>query len=48
MARDNEAAARLMHRVLGDVEQSELSSETVEFVVSLTARPVRSRRLKGA
>jgi GNAT superfamily N-acetyltransferase len=51
MARNNEAAVRLMHRVLGDVEHSDLNAETAEFVVSLTtARPARGRRvvLKGA
>jgi hypothetical protein len=50
MAHDNEAAVRLMHRVLGDVEHSEVNSETAEFVVSLTtARRGRARRvLKGA
>jgi RimJ/RimL family protein N-acetyltransferase len=49
MAQDNEAAVRLMHRVLGDVETSNLDTETAEFVVSLS----RGRReahhvLKGA
>ena len=51
MARDNEAAVRLMHRVLGEVEQSELNRETAVFVVSLTtAPPARGGRvvLKGA
>ena len=51
MARDNDAAVRLMHRVLGEVEQSELNRETAVFVVSLTtAPPARGGRvvLKGA
>jgi len=42
MARDNQAAARLVRRVLGDVEQAEVNRETAELVVSLsTARPAR-------
>ncbi len=51
MARDNQAAVRLMHRVLGDVEQVELNHDNAEFVVSLTTtRPGRGGRvvLKGA
>lgn len=35
MAPDNEAAVRLMHRVLGDVEHADIDRETAEFVVSL-------------
>ena len=35
MAQDNEAAVRLMHRVLGDVEHASVDRDTAEFVVSL-------------
>ncbi len=35
MAHDNEAALRLLHRVLGDVEHTVLDRETAEFEVSL-------------
>jgi len=35
MAHDNEAAVRLMHRVLGDVEHASVDRDTAEFVVSL-------------
>ena len=35
MAHDNEAAVRLMHRVLGPVEQAGVDAETVEYVVGL-------------
>lgn len=49
MAHDNEAAARLMHRVLGDVDHARVDHETAEFVVSLDPRPRRGRVvLKGA
>lgn len=51
MARDNEAAVRLMHRVLGDVDRVALDHETAEFVASLTPDrrgPGGRRVLKGA
>jgi RimJ/RimL family protein N-acetyltransferase len=35
MAHDNEAALRLLHRVLGDVDSATLDPEHAEFVVSL-------------
>ena len=35
MAHDNEGAVRLMHRVVGDVEQATMDGDTAEFVVSL-------------
>jgi RimJ/RimL family protein N-acetyltransferase len=35
MAHDNEAALRLLHRVLGDVEHVALDTDTAEFVVGL-------------
>lgn len=50
MAHDNEAAVRLMHRVLGDPDHVALDDDTAEFVVSLAPRHSgRARRvLKGA
>ncbi len=51
MARDNQAAAGLVRRVLGDVEQAEVNRETAELVVSLSAaRPARGEHdvCKGA
>ncbi len=50
MAHDNQAAVRLMHRVLGDPDHVALEDQTAEFVVSLTPRRSgRARRvLKGA
>ena len=49
MAHDNEAALRLLHRVLGDVDSATLDPEHAEFVVSLD-RGHRGGRgvLKGA
>ena len=41
MAHDNEGAVRLMHRVLGDVEQVDMDGDTAEFMVSLDAAPSR-------
>ncbi len=49
MAHDNEAAVRLMHRVLGDVEHASMDRETAEFVVSLAPGHRGGRLvLKGA
>jgi RimJ/RimL family protein N-acetyltransferase len=49
MAPDNEAAVRLMHRVLGDVEHASVDRETAEFVVALAPRHRGGRFvLKGA
>jgi len=49
MAHDNEAAARLMHRVLGDPQHASVDDETAEFVVSLDPRHRGGRLvLKGA
>ncbi len=49
MAQDNEAAVRLMHRVLGDVEHASMDRETAEFVVSLAPGHRGGRLvLKGA
>jgi RimJ/RimL family protein N-acetyltransferase len=49
MAQDNEAAIRLMHRVLGDVEHASMDRETAEFVVSLAPGHRGGRAvLKGA
>lgn len=45
MAHDNEGAVRLMHRVLGDVEQATVDRETAEFVVSLEPSRRGGRRL---
>ena len=49
MAHDNEGAVRLMHRVLGDVEQVDMDGDTAEFVVSLEPRHRGGRLVpKGA
>jgi RimJ/RimL family protein N-acetyltransferase len=49
MAHDNEAALRLLHRVLGDVETTVLDRDQAEFVVALGPRHRGGRVvLKGA
>jgi len=45
MARDNEAAVKLMHRVLGEAERVSLDRDTAEFAVSVP--PVARRRRAG-
>jgi RimJ/RimL family protein N-acetyltransferase len=47
MAPENEAALRLLHRVLGDVESVELDRQHAEFVVSLETGSRHRRVLKG-
>jgi RimJ/RimL family protein N-acetyltransferase len=48
MAHDNEGAVRLMRRVLGDVEQASVDSETAEYVVSLSSRRSDRFEQRGA